>query len=99
MRLGIANVDRLARSLTARQLMEWEAYAELEPFDERRADYRTASIVQTIANVNRGKNQKPYTLEEMLLKFGEQPKKRQQSPEEQMRILNLLAHVMAVDPK
>ena len=68
-RLGQPNVDKMLRSLTAKQFMEWEEYARLEPFNELRADYRTASIVQMLANVNRPKGHKAYTLQDFLLHY------------------------------
>lgn len=40
----------MLRSLTAKQFAEWEHYANLEPFDEVRSDYRTAAIVGMIHN-------------------------------------------------
>lgn len=66
----------MLKSFTAKELLGWRAYAALEPFDETRQDYRIASIVQMLANVNRDTNRKtqPYTIDEMRLKFGEQNK-------------------------
>ena len=52
------------------QLQEWRAYADLEPWDETRADLRTAHIVCVLLNQNRRKGQKAITLEECLLPFG-----------------------------
>lgn len=43
------------------------AYYELEPFGSERADQRTASIVQVIANSNRPPGKKPYELSEAQL--------------------------------
>jgi len=100
-KLGKANVDELKRSLTAKQIMNWMAYAELEPFDERRQDVRIASIVQMIANVNRGKDQKPFTLNDVLLKFGidqeELVTQKKQTPAQQFEIAKLWAKMMAVE--
>jgi len=45
-------------------LSEWELYEELEPFGERRADYRAASICHVIAMANGAKDAK---LEDFLL--------------------------------
>jgi hypothetical protein len=78
------------RGLTAKEFVGWEHYAALEPFDETRADYRAASIATMIANVNRGKEQKAYTLEDFVLKFGEREVKRQ-SPQDQLLIAKLFA--------
>lgn len=90
------HVERdILRGLTAKELRGWEHYFELEPFDETRADYRAASIVQILYNVNRGKGQKALTLEEALLKFGEQPEKQKQTLEQQFAILKVLAAMHA----
>jgi hypothetical protein len=40
--------------INMRQFNDWREYADLEPFDEQRADLRAASIVQAIWN-SRGK--------------------------------------------
>lgn len=72
MKLGRANVDALLRSLTAKQFLEWEMYARLEPFAEIQMDYRFASICQVIANVNRGKDQAPFKLEDFRLRWSDE---------------------------
>ena len=63
----------MLRVITARQLREWMAYGELEPFGEERADYRTASIVQMLANINRDPKKHPdgFKIEDFLLRFGD----------------------------
>lgn len=97
LKLGWANTSAMLRTLTGKQWIEMSAYAELEPFDEVRDDYRIASIVQAIFNTNLGKGQKPFTLDDVRLKFGgvEEPKK-QQSPEEQLAIMKLWAAAQAM---
>ena len=44
----------MLRSLTAKQLLEWEEYARLEPFnaEESHADWRTAAILKHIFDGN-----------------------------------------------
>jgi hypothetical protein len=51
--------------MSALEFAEWMAYYSLEPFGERRADYRSAQIVQMIANVNRTRGE-PYPLSDFL---------------------------------
>ena len=70
----------MLRSLTAKQFIEWEHYARLEPFDELRADYRTASIREMLHNMAVvAKHRKP--LDYFLLKYGDavedEPEQRQ----------------------
>lgn len=98
-RLGRVNVDAMLRYITAKQFAEWEAYAQLDPFDELRADSRAALIAQVLANIHRGKGQRAYMLKDFLLKFGELEKVRRQTPEEQFNILKLLARVQAMQVK
>lgn len=89
---GEWDVGKIEQGMTAKRFMEWENYAVLEPFNELRDDYRTASIVQMIANVNRGSKDAPYKLEDFLLKFGEPEKKpRKQSWEEQLAFAKIIA--------
>lgn len=90
------NVGKFLSSMTARQFRAWELYDAVEPIGDIRSDYQSAQIAQMLYNVNRGKKDKALKLEEFLLKFGlqeEQPKK--QTPEQQFRILKLLAAMHA----
>lgn len=48
--LGVPDVDALLAQLTSRQLAEWMAFGQLEPFGEVRADLRAAIVASTIAN-------------------------------------------------
>lgn len=41
-------------------------FAQLEPFGERRADLRAAIVATTVANANRGKNQRPFKVEDFM---------------------------------
>jgi Protein of unknown function (DUF4035) len=71
------DVEAMLRRLTAKQFRNWEIYHDLEPFGEIRADYRAASIVQIVHNMNRGPKTKALTLQECMLKFETEPKKQQ----------------------
>jgi len=63
----------MLRGLTASQFLDWHHYDSLEPFGELRADYRTADIVTTLANIHRDRKRKkePYRISDVVLKFGE----------------------------
>lgn len=75
------------------------AWKKMEPFRELRADYRAAAISQVIANtMGRKKGQKPYTLDEMRLKFGEPETKRKQTWQEQLEILKIFATMHNASP-
>jgi hypothetical protein len=61
----------MLRSMTVRQFNEWRAYGELEPFDETRADLRSAQVTQALLNLlGRGKRGKAFPLSDCLLRFG-----------------------------
>lgn len=93
-KLGIYNPEEILQNLTAKQLQEWAIYAGMEPFDERRDDYRTASIEVMIANVHRDPKDKPYKISDFLLRFGDDQKpERKQTWQEQVAFLNLIAKV------
>lgn len=49
----------MLREISARQLAEWFAYANLEGFGDRRADMRMGILASLIANVNRDPKRKP----------------------------------------
>lgn len=74
------------------------AYAELEPFDETRADVRAASICSLLANIHRDtkKKREPFTIADFLLVYGDDvkpasPKKRQTWQEQK-----LIGQMMAI---
>ncbi len=70
--------------ISIRQFQEWRAYADLEPFDEVRADLRTAHIVQTLLNLELVRNRKAakVKLADCVLRFGDAAVEEQtQSPE------------------
>lgn len=72
-------MDQMLSSLSAKQFIEWEAYAALEPFDEYRQDIRVAQIVTMLANLHRDPKRAPYSIKEFVLDF-EQPDPK--TPEE-----------------
>lgn len=77
--------------MSFKQFQEWIEYGQLEPFDETRQDYRTASIVATLINLKRGKR-KALTLEDVRVMFGdEKAPEYRQSVQEQMQIGMLMA--------
>lgn len=84
----------MLRSMTARQLLEWQTFAELEPFGEDREDARFGSVVQVMANANRNpqKRPRPYTLEECTLSGGDLAPgrgRRRQSAEEMKAVARM----------
>lgn len=65
----------MLRGITHRQFEEWRHYADLEPFDEERADARAASVVQAVLNTSphRRKGSRAVELKDCLLQFAPPP--------------------------
>ncbi len=55
--------------ISSRDFAEWIAYSRMEPWGEERDDLRMGIIASTIANANRGKNQKPFTPQMFMPQF------------------------------
>lgn len=52
--------------LDSRQIAEWIAYYSIEPFGEHAAYWRAGQIASTIANVNRPKGKRAFTVEDFM---------------------------------
>lgn len=95
-RLGQPNVDLMLRGMSWRQFREWQAYAELEPFDEARGDIRVALLACLLANIHRDSKKRsvPYELTDFLLSFGDDQKPakpfRTQTDEQQQAIARMI---------
>ena len=63
----------MVAGLTWADLLEWQEYARLEPFDEERADARSAQIVQALYNLFADRRGYPdgFPLADFLLIFGD----------------------------
>ena len=62
----------MLRSMSVKQLIRWEVYSEIEPWEEERQDYRTASIVASLWNLfGRRRGGKIHSVEDWVMKFGE----------------------------
>jgi len=75
--------ELLART-DSRELAEWQAYSQVEPFGEGRADLRAAEVAWTMANLWRGKNQKAYRLADFVLAAGPEPEDEEEMTPERM---------------
>ena len=92
----------MLRSMSARQFFEWRAYQDLEPFDEVRADYRTASVVQAILNtLGRKKGQPAHLLKDCLLQWGAPagPKSTEQALADVRRTMDVLMMIFGGEPE
>lgn len=91
MALGMTVAELLNR-ISSRELSEWMAYAEVEPFGEERADLRSGIIASTVANTARDpkKRKQPYTADEFMPQFHtEQPEPKRATLEQQIAFLEL----------
>lgn len=78
--------------MPSRLLTEWMVFYEAEPFGERRADLRAGIVAATVANANRGKNQRPFGAEDFMPKLGDE-REVDQAPDWE----SLLARVRAIN--
>ena len=71
-------VAELLNRISNRELVEWMAFEQLEPFGYEQEMLGHAITAATIANVNRGKDQKPYKVEDFMprLKYAEEEKEK-----------------------
>lgn len=60
----------LLAEIDSRELTEWMAYEQVEPFGPWRDDIRAGVIASTVANVYRGKTQKPLSPTDFVPEFG-----------------------------
>ena len=67
--LGIPDPDALLASIPGELLVEWRAYASLEPFGPLEAYGRTASLQATLANIWRGKGRSPVKASDFMHDF------------------------------
>jgi hypothetical protein len=69
--LGYASPRRMLREMTRQEWADWRTFLTLEPLEAVRMDYRIASVVQILANINRGKNQPAIKIEDCIVRLGD----------------------------
>ncbi len=89
--MGEADVDALLDRLPADLFMEWQAYYQIEPWGEDRADLRAGIVASVIANTHRDARRKPepYQPADFMPRF-EPTKKKLQTWQEQLEIARLI---------
>lgn len=60
-------VCELLKRMPSSELTEWMAFDQLEPFGEPRADMRAALVCATTANSRRGRDDRPFGLDDFML--------------------------------
>lgn len=61
LKLGYAHPDKLLKELTSEQLAEWAAFLRIEPDADSRSDVLQAQLLTLTANINRGKDDAPFS--------------------------------------
>lgn len=62
----------LMERMSSKEINEWMAFAQLEPFGSEAGYLGHAITAATVANSNRGKNQKAAKITEFMPKFGKE---------------------------
>lgn len=87
-KLGHVNVDRMLSEIDSRQLSEWMAFANLDPFDESRADIRSAIVAQTVAAASGSK--RTFRLQDFMIQYGNREHKQQSLADAKMVVKNYM---------
>jgi len=69
--MGYIDVEEMLHKIPAWKLSRWVAFLNIDPQGEQRADLRAGIIASTIANVNRGKNTKPFVAKDFMPDFSD----------------------------
>jgi len=87
--LGIPHPDYLLACLTSRQVSEWIAFSELEPFGEQIDWLRTGVLASLIANVNKQKGAKPFKPTDFMPEESRHVSQTESTDEMKSKILDL----------
>lgn len=96
--MGMPVVEAQAR-ISSAEFAEWVAFAQLEPFGSSREDTRAGVVAALIANVNRDaeKRATPFEPADFFSNLGEGAvlSQQEQTPEEQLAIMQMITEAMA----
>ena len=89
----------MLRGITVRQFVEWRAYADLEPFDEERADARAGMIVRELKLL---RGVKRVDMKDCVVKYADRPApaqvrarpEKQVTPDARARAVQQVSSVM-----
>lgn len=84
--IGCRHPDYLLRDITSRQLLEWQAFYQIDPFGDQRGDLQACIIAAMVNNRMRGKNETPIAPID-LMPFRHVP---EQTPEQMKRTLQTI---------
>lgn len=87
----------MLEQITWKQFLEWEAFAQLEPYDEERADIRAAQIVTTLANINRDRKKRrtAYKISDFLLRFGDSANEKRSTHQKSWQQMKAISKTLA----
>lgn len=80
-------VSELLKRISSREITEWMAFSQLEPFGSKAGYLGHAITASTVANVNRAKGQKAYTAEDFMPAF---EGKKKQTVEEMIQFAQVV---------
>jgi hypothetical protein len=85
-------VGELLSGISSRELSEWRAYYELEPFGEERSDLRSGTIAAVVANTARDpkKRRRPYKASDFMHRFDQEPGEERPRWEAQLALVEQL---------
>ncbi len=63
-------VEELLGVISSRELTEWIAFDQVEPFGDRRGDLQAGVVAATVANVNRAKGARAYNVTDFVPEYG-----------------------------
>jgi len=89
--LGWPNPDAMLSVMPQRVYREWIAYAEIDPWDEERADWRAAMVAFTMANMWRGKKGRKPKLKDFMPQFKKRQAPRLKTPQQALGAMKNLA--------
>lgn len=83
-------VAELLARISSRELSEWMAYAQLDPFGQERGDLQAGIVAATVANTARDtdKRRRPFRADEFMPSFFEE---KRQTAAEQLRVAQMFA--------
>lgn len=82
--------------MPASDFFEFMVFERLEPFGDLRGDLQAGIIAATLANINRGKNTKPFKAADFMPNWNQPVEQiKQQTPEQVLAIMKILQTVQA----
>ena len=77
-------VGQLLASISSRELTEWQAFYQLEPFGEERDDLRAGIVASTVANTARDPKQhrEPFLPRDFMPRFGDEVEEEEEVDQE-----------------